>query len=631
MEKLTKKIIYLFSFIIISVGCFSNFVFSKSLAGYVIDNYDINIKVNENNTFDITEKINVNFLEERHGIFRTIPLSNKVYSVKDTNLNRAKVKNISVNSKFKTSIEDKKLKIKIGDANKYLTGNHEYVIKYNYNIGKDSNKRYDEFYYNIIGNEWDASIKNYSFTITLPKDFDEQKLGFSTGRKGIEGTDGLTYVKEGNVIKGQSTKSLSPREAVTVRLELPEGYFVNAGHKIGITDIIYFIIPIGALAVSIYIWYKYGKDDEVIETIEFYPPEGLNSLEIGSLYKGEVCDKHIISLLVYLANKGYIKIIEKEKKLFKNSFEIEKLKEYDGNNESERLFLLGLFKKSKEKDGKIIVESEDLKTNFYTTLNKIKDKAKKFIKQKKIFETLGSEKKLILIGLLILTIINLFAIPAYEYGLIEDLIGFLLMLGTIFISLILPVIATAKLWVVIMMIVFLLPILIPLMLLNPASEAIMSEPHYFVGFCIGIISVILMIVIMKLMQKRSKYGNEILGKIRGFKTFLETAEKEKLEMMVLENPTYFYDILPYTYVLDISSKWIKKFESINVEPPTWYESSYGFRVDSFGNFIDSTMSSAQSVMTSTPASSGSGYSGGGISSGGGFSGGGSGGGGGGSW
>ena len=232
---------------------------------------------------------------------------------------------------------------------------------------------------------------------------------------------------------------------------------------------------------------------------------------------------------------------------------------------------------------------------------------------------------------LILTIINLFAIPAYEYGLIEDLIGFLLMLGTIFISLILPVIATAKLWVVIMMIVFLLPILIPLMLLNPASEAIMSEPHYFVGFCIGIISVILMIVIMKLMQKRSKYGNEILGKIRGFKTFLETAEKEKLEMMVLENPTYFYDILPYTYVLDISSKWIKKFESINVEPPTWYESSYGFRVDSFGNFIDSTMSSAQSVMTSTPASSGSGYSGGGISSGGGFSGGGSGGGGGGSW
>ena len=51
---------------------------------------------------------------------------------------------------------------------------------------------------------------------------------------------------------------------------------------------------------------------------------------------------------------------------------------------------------------------------------------------------------------------------------------------------------------------------------------------------------------------------------------METAEKEKLETLVMENPTYFYDILPYTYVLGISDKWIKKFESIAIEPPQWY-------------------------------------------------------------
>ena len=129
------------------------------------------------------------------------------------------------------------------------------------------------------------------------------------------------------------------------------------------------------------------------------------------------------------------------------------------------------------------------------------------------------------------------------------------------------------------------------------------------------------------MPKRTKYGNEMLGKLRGFKNFLETAEKEKIEAMVMENPTYFYDILPFTYVLGVSDKWIKKFESIALQAPSWYDSNNAFDVVSFGNFMDSTMSSAQSAMSSSPSSSSSG----GGSSGGGFSGGGSGGGGGSSW
>ena len=32
--------------------------------------------------------------------------------------------------------------------------------------------------------------------------------------------------------------------------------------------------------------------------------------------------------------------------------------------------------------------------------------------------------------------------------------------------------------------------------------------------------------------------------------------------MVADNPNYFYNLLPYTYVLNISKKWIKKFENI---------------------------------------------------------------------
>ena len=132
-------------------------------------------------------------------------------------------------------------------------------------------------------------------------------------------------------------------------------------------------------------------------------------------------------------------------------------------------------------------------------------------------------------------------------------------------------------------------------------------------------------IIIIYMPKRSKYGIEMLGRIRGFKNFLETAEKDRLEFLVNENPTYFYDILPYTYVLNVSDKWIERFEAINLTQPDWYDSPNSFSITSFDTFMSSTMSSADSAMSSSPSSDS------GSSSGGGSSGGGSGGGGGSSW
>lgn len=116
--------------------------------------------------------------------------------------------------------------------------------------------------------------------------------------------------------------------------------------------------------------------------------------------------------------------------------------------------------------------------------------------------------------------------------------------------------------------------------------------------------------------------------------FLETAEKEKLEQLVFEDPKYFYDILPYAYVLGVSDKWIKKFESIAVAPPQWYRGANAYNNIMLWHFVDSAMRSSTNAMLTPPHSdsSGSSLSGGSyIGGGGGFSGGGSGGGGGSSW
>lgn len=50
----------------------------------------------------------------------------------------------------------------------------------------------------------------------------------------------------------------------------------------------------------------------------------------------------------------------------------------------------------------------------------------------------------------------------------------------------------------------------------------------------------------------------------GFRDFIETAEIDRINELVDENPSYFYDVLPYAYVFKLSNKWIKKFETIRI-------------------------------------------------------------------
>ena len=608
---------------------------------YYINKYHVDINVNENNSFDITENITAYFNVSKHGIYRKIPLVNTVVrNDGTTSKNRARITTLKVSEEFTKSVENNNYVIKIGSPDYTLTGNKTYNISYNYNIGKDPLKDSDEFYFNIIGDEWDTIIGNVSFKITMPKEFDSSKLGFSTGRTGTIGSNKVTYKVDGNVITGTYNGTLSGGEALTVRLGLDEGYFTYVSSYTAI-DYIFYIFPVVFVLIVFLLWLKYGKDNHVVETVEFYPPEGFNSLEVGFLYKGHADNKDVVSLLIYLANKGYIKIDEfDERALFSTtkSFKITKLKEYDGNNINERLFLQGLFRKklsssvvlgnilgnslSQEENNPNEVCARDLYDNFYMTSRQIVRNMDAKENKQKIFEKSSLSKKVFIVLMIIATFIFITVRPVYLYGGFEILLFALLFPGIGFSFLIGMIVNGKDIFTRIFAVIWGLGFGgIPFFVM--VFPLIRYDTLYLVGYLVGLVCITLLIIFLRIMPKRTKYGNEMLGKISGFKNFLETAEKSRLEALVMENPTYFYDILPYTYVLEVSDKWIKKFESITMEAPSWYGGSGTFNMVSFGSFMDSTMKSAERNMSSSSSSSSSG--------GGGSSGGGSGGGGGGSW
>ena len=617
---------------------------------YVLNSYDINMIVNENNTLKITEKIDAYFNVDKHGIFRKIPLRNTITRLDGTtSKNRAQISEIDVSDNYSLYNERGYKVIKIGDANYTLTGQKNYTISYLYNLGKDTGKDYDELYFNLIGDEWDTIISNITFTITMPKEFDKSKLGFSSGTKGSTDSSNVIFDVNGNVITGKLNGTLNPGEALTVRLELPEGYFVGASNNLDFMMIISIIFPILFVLIGYLIWRKYGKDEQVIETVEFYPPEGFNSLEVGFLYRGKAENQDVTSLLIYLANQGYIKISEyEEKSLFSTSqgFKITKLKEYDGNNINEKIFLNGLFKKRPTivlfgnnddvSNNPNEVTSVDLYNNFYITMNKILSNINNKENKHKIFEKKASSKTIFIVLMIIATYCLITIPPIFVYGEPSTLLFALLFPGigfTVLFKLLFGETQTiyvngkptySSIGTKIFGIVWgggFGGIPWSLMVL----PALLEDYIYLVIYIIGLLCVIGLILFLQYLPKRTPYGNQILGKLKGFKNFLETAEKDNLEAMVMQEPSYFYNILPYTYVLGVSDKWIKKFETISLQAPSWYDSPTGFNVTSFRTFMNNTMTSAEQSMSSSPSSSSSGSSGGGSS------GGGSGGGGGGSW
>lgn len=174
----------------------------------------------------------------------------------------------------------------------------------------------------------------------MPEDFDQSKIMFTSDLQSNTENSNISYDVNNSTITGYYKTKLSPSEALTIRIELPNKYFdyePTADYTRA------FIIVSVSLILSIYI---IKIRDKKIKSIETSPPNNLNSLELCSIYKGEVNEKAVFSLIVYLANKGYLSIEEShnEAHIFnKSNFKLTKIKDYNGRNEFEKMVMDALF------------------------------------------------------------------------------------------------------------------------------------------------------------------------------------------------------------------------------------------------------------------------------------------------
>jgi uncharacterized membrane protein YgcG len=123
------------------------------------------------------------------------------------------------------------------------------------------------------------------------------------------------------------------------------------------------------------------------------------------------------------------------------------------------------------------------------------------------------------------------------------------------------------------------------------------------------------------MPAKTEAGSRVYNDLKGFKMYLYTAERYRLQGL---NPEEFEKYLPYAMIFDIEKQWAEKFKDLYNNTPEWYEGDLStfntiYLANSISNFSDSitTQSLGASVNTSGSGWSGSGGSFGGFSGGGG--------------
>jgi uncharacterized membrane protein YgcG len=534
----------------------------------------------------VSEKITVVFSGTWHGIHRTIPVEYpgpngtnytlflKVQSVTDDAGNKLKYDS----SKSGASRD---LKIYIPDAvDATRVVNIDYLVR----NGIRFFDGYDEFYWNVTGNDWPVPIDHASAFVTLPETAaGGLRAQAFTGAYGSKESAADTQVNSADVLT-ETTRPLPMRGGLTLDIYIPQGIlkppsaFTKFGWFIGSNPILF--LPLFTLVVMGGLWYSVGRDPDpgISVAPQYEPPKDMTPAEAGTMLDDCIHPRDITSTIVDLAVRGYIKIEEKVDTFLvfhHKDYLFHLLKANTGWGPElaphERVMLENIFVGGTE------TRLSSLKNRFYTAVPVIRQDIMLALKNKGVY-TLDPES-------------------ANGYSIVAAVVIAIVTVGVQVLG-----------WINL----FSSPLLVVVSVL---------------------VSAVIWWLFARQMTAKTVSGARMHIAVLGFQEFMNRVDADRIQRMP---PDTFEKFLPYAMALGVEHHWAQAFDGIIKDPPTWYASPNGYNGFSplfFSSSMHSMATDMNQVFISSPraSSSGSGFSSGGGFSGGGFSGGGFGGGGGGAF
>lgn len=579
----------------------------------------------------ITQNIAVEFNAYRHGIYVDIPV-NSGEQVRGLDVAARDSRGDDVNYELSFESRNRIVRIKVGEeGTTYRNGEKLYcTVKYDYltPVHPDGKNYLD---INAIGYGWTCYIKNAAVSVTYPYAPD---LGAQVWVSG-EGYSDVVTSNGGRTVT-ISDISLSPFKGVRVKAEMPSGILISRSSFEGVWTA---VVGGALLAVVIILMVFLGKDKPVTPVINFYPPYITTSngarrrmlpVQMGKIIDGKCSSNDVTSLIFYWASEGYLRIDDTDSETY-----LVKLKELDEVTHYEKTMFDALFKGKKpgKKSGEIKVSLSSLSGKFAQNITEVKADVNAEYRGAyyRGGYTFLSFAAMLCVALFAFfnAVLSSFRVASGFYNVLGAVtlipIALAYAFGRVINSYYHKLTDKKRMAFLLMFFGAVILLSVAVMLFIPTSVMDWMEKSIF-GVCIGASA-----ALCPFLTRRTDKYTESLNEILGFRNFIRDAEKEKLEMLLKDDPQYYYGILPYANVLGVSDIWENKFKDMQIEPPTYYRGSHASIFDIY--VLSRVSHSIGNSLTYTPpkVSSGSFSGGGGHSSGGGGSFGGFGGGGGGSW
>jgi len=586
---------------------------------------------------DVTETIDINVegIDIRRGIYRDIP----VVMIDDEGNRirpRLEVTGVTRNGESEPHRVEQMgdfMRIWIGDPDTLLSrGVHRYVVTYTMTRMGRYFGDYDELYWNATGNYWNFPILAAVATVTLP---DGAVISNASGYTGVAGSteQAVTIARRAdNVAVFRAERALAPGEGMTVAVAFQKGIIAAPSDT---TRLAYWfldrqdvIVPaLAALLVLLYFslaWSSVGRDPPRGTIIPLYhPPKGFSPALVHFIHHWGWRGWTAFTAAAFnLGVKGLVTIDNTAKKL--------KLMVTDKRPQSDLPPGEAVLFAYLDSQGSVTIDKANgtiLQAKRNEFIKAIESENRHvWFKNNLGYTIIGVLISLVMLGLMV------------WLGYLELVWLVLAVVGGIVAGLVLT--AFRSLWGGSRFRLVFIGIWLAVAIANLFGGVGALSTNFVISTAvIAAASIVgLCVAFAILMRAPTLQGRRIMDEIEGLKLYLETAEKDRMNMadqppMTVER---FERLLPYAIALGVEKPWSEHFEAELARnaisdvgdsgySPAWYHSRSGSfspgkiagAVAGAASGMSAAMVAAQPVSSSSSGSGGGGFSGGGGGGGGG--------------
>ena len=616
-------------------------VATPAAAAEEIRSFTTNTTLRVDGSVDVVETIEVNAEGDqiRHGIYRDIPLVliNDDKSRLRSDLNVVEVLRDGVAEPYSLdSLGSGFKRIKIGDGDVYLDNRvYRYTIHYTMTRMGRFFPDHDELFWNATGNYWAFPILKATATLNLPPGAVTADAVGYTGIPGskeqavsIDRTSGVSTTF-------RSTRVLQPGEGMTVGVQFQKGILVQPQGLASLGDwlsdhrdvVFPSLAVILVLLYNLYAWNAVGRDPEKGTIIPlFHAPKDLSPAMVHYIHRMGFKQSGwtaFIASIFDLGVKGLVKIDKVGK-----ATTIQSLGDTKDPLPPEEASLQAFLRARGEitidkTDGPKLNEKRGELVTTLTAANR-----EKYFKNNVAYTAGGVVLAIVLLGALVL------------FDVLEPVYLIVAVVAAIVVGVIIGVASGARSGGIVGKVIGLVWFGIIGINVLGSSFSFLSGIRFDTGLLAATSIIIIEIVFAILMRAPTPEGRKLMDQIEGFKMYLETAEKNRLNYVDKGEPVMtikrFESILPFAIALAVEKPWSQRFEADLARnavadatgshySPIWYSGSdWSSSSTGFSNTVSTmaTTMTAAMVAAQPSSSSGSGFSGGGSSGGGGGGGGG---------